>query len=64
MFKSNCQRAVSEACIQVDHEFVKLARSKKIYDGTTAVIALVIKSHAVIATIGDSYCVRVYVSVL
>lgn len=57
MFKSDCKRAVLEACAQVDDEFVELARKKNIYDGTTAVIALLIKSRAIIATIGDSYCI-------
>ena len=57
MFKTDCKRAVSDACGQVDEEFVDLARQKDIYDGTTAVFALLVKSHAVIATIGDSYCV-------
>ena len=61
MFKSNCKRAVLEACAQVDEEFLELARQKRFYDGTTAVIALLIKSRAIIATIGDSYCVRVFI---
>lgn len=64
MFKSDCKRAVLEACAQVDDEFVELARKKNIYDGTTAVIALLIKSRAIIATIGDSYCVRTFIETL
>ena len=57
MFKTDCKRAVVDACSQVDKEFVDLAGQKNMYDGTTAVFALIVKSHAVIATIGDSYCV-------
>ena len=59
LFKSDCQRAVSDACDKVDREFVEFARSSKdVCDGTTAVLALLIKSRVIIATIGDSYCVR------